>query len=92
MTWSFEWDDPKDAANRDKHGVGLTEAQQAFLDPQRVIAVDEAHSAAEPRYFCLGVVNGRVMTVRFTVRGNTIRIIGAGYWRKGRRAYESENG
>ena len=92
MTWSFEWDDPKDALNRDRHGVGFTEAQQAFLDPQRVIAVDEAHSAAEPRYFCIGVVNGRVMTVRFTVRGNTIRIIGAGYWRKGRRAYESENG
>jgi uncharacterized DUF497 family protein len=57
-----------------------------------VIAVDEAHSVAEPRYFCLGIVNDRVMTVRFTVRGNTIRIIGAGYWRKGRRAYESENG
>ncbi len=86
MTRSFEWDDTKDAFNRVKHGVGFTEGQHAFLDPQRVIAVDEAHGAAEPRYFCLG------MTVRFTVRGNTIRLIGAGYWRKGRRAYESENG
>ena len=56
-----------------------------------MIAVDEAHSAAEPRWFCLGLVNGRVMTVRFTVRDNTIRIIGAGYWRKGRSAYESED-
>jgi uncharacterized protein len=92
VTWSFEWDDTKDALNRVKHGVGFDEAQRAFFDPRRVIAVDEAHSEAEPRWFCLGVVDSRIMTVRFTVRGNTIRIIGAGYWRKGRRAYERENG
>ena len=90
MTWSFEWDDAKDALNRAKHGVGFDEAQRAFLDPGRVIAVDEAHSAAEPRWFCLGIVNGRVMTVRFTIRANNIRIIGAGYWRKGRDAYERQ--
>jgi len=92
VTWSFEWDDTKDALDRVKHGVGFDEAQRAFLEPRRVIAVDEAHSAAEPRNFCLGMVDGHVMTVRFTLRGNTIRIIGAGYWRKGRRAYEHENG
>lgn len=53
--------------------------------------MDEAYSAAEPRWFCLGIVNGRVMTVRFTLRRNNIRIIGAGYWRKGRDVYEREN-
>jgi hypothetical protein len=31
------------------------------------------------------------MTVRFTYRGNTIRIIGAGYWRKGKKIYETSN-
>jgi hypothetical protein len=30
----------------------------------------------------------RLNTVRFTWRGDRIRIIGAGYWRKGRQAYE----
>jgi uncharacterized protein len=83
LGWSFEWNDPKDALNRVKHGVCFGEAQRAFLDPRRVIVVDEAHSEAEPRYFCRGMVDGRVMTVRFTVRGNAIRIIGAGYSRKG---------
>ena len=29
--------------------------------------------------------------VRFTYRKDTIRIIGAGYWRKGRRIYETQN-
>ena len=31
------------------------------------------------------------MTVRFTYRGKVIRLIGAGYWRKGRKIYEEEN-
>jgi len=30
---NFEWDDNKDLANRQKHGVSFYEAQNAFLDP-----------------------------------------------------------
>ena len=33
----------------------------------------------------------RVLTVRFTRRGETVRIIGAGYWREGRTIYEQAN-
>lgn len=32
-----------------------------------------------------------VLTVRFTYRQQTIRIIGAGYWRKGKAIYEQQN-
>ncbi len=85
---SFEWDEEKDRTNREKHGVGFEQAQRAFLDPRRRVMVDEAHSGQEPRLFCLGMVDGRVMTVRFTEREGRIRIIGAGYWRKGQKAYE----
>ncbi len=88
MAALFEWDDDKDQANRVKHGVGFPEAQLAFLDRDRVIAEDPDHGNGEPRFFCLGVDSGRVMTVRFTVRGEAIRVFGAGYWRKGRRLYE----
>ena len=91
-TPSFEWDEEKDRVNREKHGVSFITAQRAFLDENRVIAEDLEHSAgAETRYFCLGMVEGGVMTVRFTWRGGRIRIFGAGYWRKGRRIYEQEN-
>jgi hypothetical protein len=31
------------------------------------------------------------MTVRFTWRAGRIRIIGAGYWRKGKKIYEQQN-
>jgi uncharacterized protein len=91
MTYSFEWDFDKDAENQQKHGVSFSLAQEAFLDPKRVIARDLAHSESEQRFYCFGSVGGGVLTVRFTYRKYVIRIIGAGYWRKGKRIYEQEN-
>ena len=87
----FEWDDEKDRENQAKHDVAFSLAQQAFLDPHRIIAEDVGHSAAEDRYYCIGRVGEGIMTVRFTYRGNIIRIYGAGYWRKGRKLYEDQN-
>ena len=81
----------KDRGNRRKHGVSFGEAQFAFADPRRVIAEDVSHSEDEPRYFCFGKVGDGIMTVRFTYRAGVIRILGAGYWRKGKRIYEREN-
>lgn len=75
----FEWE----------HGVAFGTAQFAFADRRRVIAEDLSHSSSERRFLCLGLVDGGVLTVRFTMRGRVvIRIIGAGYWRKGKRLYE----
>jgi len=87
----FEWDDDKDAENQAKHHVSFQEAQLAFVDPHRVIARDLGHSEAEERFYCFGAAGGGVLTVRFTYRRKVIRIIGAGYWRKGKAVYEKEN-
>ena len=87
----FDWDVAKDRENQLKHGVGFGTAQFAFADPRRVIAVDTAHSGDEERHFCFGQVGNGILTVRFTYRAGVIRIIGAGYWRKGRQIYEREN-
>jgi hypothetical protein len=38
-----------------------------------------------------GEVAGGILTVRFTYRAAVIRMIGAGYWRKGKAIYEREN-
>ncbi len=76
---------------RKKHGVAFSLAQFAFADPNRVIAEDLVHSKTEQRYYCFGEVNGGILTVRFTHRDGVIRIIGAGYWRKGKAIYEREN-
>jgi uncharacterized DUF497 family protein len=88
---SFEWDLRKDKLNQRKHGVPFAIAQLAFLDPKRIIAKDLKHSKREQRYFCIGRVGEGIMTVRFTYRADVIRIIGAGYWRKGKLVYEKEN-
>jgi uncharacterized DUF497 family protein len=87
----FEWDSNKDKLNQEKHGVSFALAQLAFLDPNRVILEDLEHSEDEKRFYCLGRVSDGIMTVRFIYRKNKIRIIGAGYWRKGKKIYESEN-
>ncbi len=89
---SFEWDSAKDEANQEKHGVAFAEAQMAFLDPKRVIARDLTHTTArEARFYCFGQVGGGILTVRFIYRNRVIRIIGAGYWRKGKKVYETQN-
>jgi uncharacterized DUF497 family protein len=71
--------------------VSFTVAQKAFLDNKRVIAEDTRHSNEEKRYYCIGRVSDGIVTVRFTVHRNTIRIFGAGYWRKGKQIYEEQN-
>lgn len=88
---NFEWDEQKDLENIEKHGVSFYLAQFAFADPKRVIAEDIEHSETEKRFYCFGKVDGRIITVRFTFRSKTIRIFGAGYWRKGKKFYEKEN-
>jgi hypothetical protein len=91
LTAKFEWNPKKDRENQNKHGISFSTAQFAFLDPNRVIAEDLSHSAGEKRYFCFGRIHDGILTVRFTFRGETIRIFGAGYWRKGKAIYEREN-
>ena len=88
---SLEWDIEKDLENQAKHGVSFAQAQYAFADPHRVIAEDLSHSQTEKRYYYFGEVGGGILTVRFTYRRGTIRIFGAGYWRKGKQIYEREN-
>ena len=91
MAARFDWDPAKDEENQRKHGVTFLEAQLAFMDPNLVIARDFDHSAEEERFYCFGRVGDCVLTVRFTYRPDVIRIIGAGYWRKGRKIYREKN-
>jgi uncharacterized DUF497 family protein len=90
MENSFIWDYEKEAINISKHGVDFTTASKAFKDTKRKVFTDSQHSKSEARYFCIGKVNKKVLTVRFSYRKNKIRIIGAGYWRKGRKYYEKD--
>ena len=87
----FEWDLTKDIENVAKHGVSFAEAELAFADERRVFKDDLAHSVDEPRYFCIGRIAKGIVTVRFTLRSGVFRIIGAGFWRKGKAIYERQS-
>lgn len=75
---SFEWDFEKDLINIAKHGVDFNFAQRAFKDSYRIIAEDMAHSEEEKRYFCIGKVDGTILTVRF----NMARQKNSNFWRR----------
>lgn len=88
---SFVWDLNRESVNILKHGVDFNTALRAFKDPKRKIYIDSKHSLKEERLFCIGKVGKKIVTVRFTYRGDKIRIFGAGYWRKGRVYYEKKD-
>lgn len=86
----FEWNETKNRQNIKKHGVSFEEAEKVFDDPDRIIRQDLEHSISERRFYCFGKTIKGIMTVRFTYRGDNIRIYGAGYWRKGKIEYEKK--
>ncbi|MFT3991834.1 MAG: BrnT family toxin [Luteolibacter sp.] len=88
---SFEWDETKEKANLAKHGVDFSTVTHAFNDEKRLIIEDAAHSSEEPRFYCIGHDGHGILTVRFTLRNQAVRVIGAGYWRKQKQAYEKAN-
>jgi len=44
---TFEWYEPKNRSNQNKHGVAFESAQNAFKDPYRLVFSDEKHSDRE---------------------------------------------
>ena len=73
----FEWDAAKSEARRVRRGFDFAYVLQSFADPARVVTADDRWDNGEERYRLLGVIEGRVFCVAFTLRGETIRIISA---------------
>ena len=73
----FEWDEAKAASNDAKHGVMFDAARNVFGDPFAVELIDDRQDYGEDRYVLVGMASGRLLTVVYTVRGETIRIISA---------------
>lgn len=91
-TWTFEWDIRKELENIAKHRITFGTAIEIFSDPKVIHLEDEGHSSVENRFYAVGkTLKGEVVTVRYTTRGNVIRIFGAAKWRKWRKYYEREN-
>src|SRR5271156_3216503 len=74
---SFEWDDTKAATNYAKHRVTFEAACEAFNDPFALDWVDDGQDSGEQRFATLGMAEGRLVFVAYTMRGQRIRIISA---------------
>ncbi len=84
----FEWDLSKEIENFKKHGITFVEAAETFSDPDGFQLTDTKHSDIEERFFWVGKSEpGKILTTRFTRRGDIIRIIGSASWRKFSRFY-----
>lgn len=87
----FEWDALKESFNFQKHGVDFSSVEWVFADPYRILQISQGKSRIEPRYRCVGFDGKGILTVCFTLRSGVIRVISAGYWRKGKKLYEAKN-
>ena len=63
-------------ANRKKHAVDFRTAAKVFLDPH-VIEFDDLDAAGELRFNAIGLVDGRMLFVTYTMRSDIVRIISA---------------
>jgi len=70
----IEFDPDKDAANRDKHGISLAEAERIEWDTAYVW-VDERFDYDELRMCALGYIGLRLFHAAFVDRGEVRRII-----------------
>ena len=83
----FEWDAAKAAHNLAKHGIDFPQATRIFDDPNIRRGIDP-RPRGEVRYRAIGSVNGMVLFVCYTMRGEICRIISARRAsRRERRAY-----
>jgi len=75
--FEFEWDEGNIGKNK-KHNVEDKEAEEVFLDEDKVIYKDILHSQIEDRFIILGKTRkNRSLYVVYTKRKNKIRIISA---------------
>ena len=76
----FEWDENKNQANIEKHGISFSEASTVFYDENAVLFDDPDNSENEDRFLIIGFSQkARICIVSHCYRGNddVIRIISA---------------
>jgi uncharacterized protein len=88
----FQWDDAKAIANVARHGVTFEMAREALKDAFALDWLDESEDYGEDRFAVIGMTEGRLLFVAYTMRGESIRIISARLAEPfERRRYHEEN-
>jgi uncharacterized DUF497 family protein len=69
----FEWDERKRLSNLEKHGLDFVDVIAVFEAPHIVAPSD--HEGIEVRFLAIGTLEGRCVTVVYTVRSEAVRVI-----------------
>lgn len=72
----FEWDPDKEETNIADRGLNFTTASRIWGEPV-LEKIDDRHDYGETRILASGKVDGRLMVVVYTLRGENRRIISA---------------
>lgn len=83
MKREFEWDEGKNETNRRKHHLDFNDVTEVFEDDNRVTSASNRDN--ERRYLTVGKALGLILTVVYTMRKLTYRIISARPSRKDER-------
>ena len=70
----FEWDEAKRLANIRKHGIDFLDVPEVF-DGDTVTVEDNRYDYGEQRFVTLGLLQGILVAVVHTERGDSTRII-----------------
>lgn len=70
----FEWDKTKRKLNLAKHGIDFRDAPRIFDGPL-VTVEDDRPAYGERRFVALGLLEGVVVSLVYSERGDAIRII-----------------
>ena len=73
----FEWHDRKARTNIRDHGVTFQDATEVFDDEASIDEIEDSIDYGEERWTMLGMANGRLIVVIYTMRGTRFRIISA---------------
>jgi uncharacterized protein len=77
MPAEFEWDDAKASVNEAKHSIRSDYAAAVFLDDNRLDLDTTRAGDGEERRKTIGLIDGRLYTVVYTLRGSVCRLISA---------------
>jgi uncharacterized DUF497 family protein len=69
---NFEWGERKRRSNLEKHDLDFLDASAVFEEPHLVIP---SPHQSEERFLAIGLLEGRYVTVVYTVRAKAIRVI-----------------
>jgi uncharacterized DUF497 family protein len=73
----FEWNERKAASNLRRHKISFDTARRVFQDLFALVEQDLSEDYGEDRFLATGMIDSTLVTVVYTERGESIRIISA---------------